>query len=453
MSADPERARPPEDGSNAGRPSPASAIVEWGLIGVSYFMLLFGRHVIGADGNDRFDAMSQLFERHALSSSKFSLIGPLFSAPLWFVGKWFGDPKLGCVRYNWLLLGVFLVLLWRLLRDQLDATSLRRFLLLLVAGSMFPNHVQAYYAEVFTAACVALGVLCVCLKRAPWLGWIAIVLGTANTPGVALGTIAVCLAFAIDRRRVRYVLPLLAVGILIGAEAVLRKGGKTGYEGVHQAQTLMPYSGRPGFSYPLFLGLLSLVLSYGKGIVFYAPGVFAPVTEFLRSNEALLRAYRTWLLFLGGLLVVYAKFCGWYGGVFWGPRYLLFVSVPASFALALNLGRERTFGRSLVTFVMLTQSIWVCADGMVFGQANLGACWANDYALEHLCWYVPEFSAWIRPFVASRALVPLDFFFLGVYLVVYLYLAAPIAAFLARAALAWCSSRVRRWLDWRAWEF
>jgi hypothetical protein len=430
------------------------ALVEWALIAASYFMLVFGLHWVGADGGDRFDGLSELLGQHKIPATRYSIVGPFFSAPLWYLGKaLLKDPRLGCAYYNWVLLGVFLVLMARLLKDSLEPEIMRRFLLLLVAGSMFANHIQAYYAEVFTAVCVATGVLCVCRRRCTWLGWIAIVLGSANTPGVGLGAAAVCFYFTVERRRLRYVLPLLAVGVIIALEALLRKGGKTGYEGVRQNTTLMPYSGRPGFSYPLFLGLLSLLMSFGKGIVFYAPGVFAPVKDLLQGKDALLKTQRVWLLFLAGLMLVYAKFCGWYGGVFWGPRYILFASVPASFALALNLGVRRSFGRSLVTLTMLTLSVWICAEGMVFGQGNLDACWTNNYALEHLCWYVPEFSAWIRPFISARPLKKEDFVFLSVYAIVYLYLAVPIAVFLVRSALPRCRSQLQRLLEWRAWGF
>jgi hypothetical protein len=429
------------------------AIVEWGLIVASYVVLFFGPHWVGADGAERFEGLSQLLGQHKIPPTRYSIVGPFFSAPLWYLGKeWLKDPKIACSYYNWVLLGVFVLVLARLLKGALEPTTIRRFLLLLVAGSMFGNHIQAYYAEVFTAACVATGVLCVCLRRCAWLGWIAIVLGSANTPGVGVGAGAVCLYFTMDRRRLRYVLPIVAVVAIIAMEALLRKGGKTGYEGVKQNTTLMPYSGRAGFSYPLFLGLLSLVMSFGKGILFYAPGVFAPVRDLLKGKEALLKAYTAWLCFLAGLLVVYAKFCGWYGGQFWGPRYILFASVPACFALALNLGVRR-FGRSLVALVMLTLSVWIGAEGALFGEGNLDQCWGNNYALEHLCWYVPEFSAWIRPFVSARPLKHEDYAFLTVYAVVYLYLATPVAIFLVRTALPRCKAEVSRWLDWRAWSF
>src|SRR5262245_61371475 len=76
--------------------------------------------------------------------------------------------------------------------------------------------------------------------------------------------------------------------------------------------------------------------------------------------------------------------------------------------------------------VVLTLSSWAAIDGVVFGDARLGAC--RDPHYEFLCFYVPEFSALWRPFVewtqpsVQRAAV-------GVYFgVVYAWLAAPIVS-------------------------
>jgi hypothetical protein len=461
---------PPQDaasiGSNAPAPAGAAtvarrpglaAVVEWVLILAAYVIQYFGPHWIGADGAHRFDALSRLLSRGDLhgpvEDTRYSLVGPLFSSPLWYLGRAFShDPRAACEYYNWALFGVFLAVFGYLLKGVLAPSTVRRVLLLLVAGSMFPNHVQAYYAEVFTATFVAAGVLWVCTRRVTWPGWVAIVLGSVNTPGVALGAAALCAYFVVDRRLLRYVAPAVAMGALFLLEGWLRRSGKTGYEGVGQNHTIMPYSGRPGFSYPLFLGLLSLGFSFGKGIAFYAPGVFAPVARVLQGKPQALHAYRAWLCFLAGIVLLYAKFCGWYGGEFWGPRYMLFASVPASFALAVNLEENRSLGRSAAMLAMLTLSIWIGADGMVFGQAEMGQCWANGYALEHLCWYVPEFAAWIRPFVAPRTMETKDWLFLAVYATIYVYLAAPIVAFLVRSLATRSQPYFRRLADFRAWR-
>jgi hypothetical protein len=249
-------------------------------------------------------------------------------------------------------------------------------------------------------------------------------------------------------------LPLLAIGALVALESYSRRGGlKSGYEGDTGARTVMPYSGLPGFSYPMFLGLLGLMFSFGKGLIYYAPGLFAPMKHALAGKAEIALAYTLWLAFLAGLLLVYSKWWAWQGGEFWGPRFALFAAVPASFALAQNLGRPRSVVLGSMTLVMLTLSIWIGADGVMFGQQNLGACGANRYANEHLCWHVPEFAAWIRPFIVVRALKTKDWLFILNFAVVYAYLAAPTAKLLGASIAKVAMPRLRKLLDWRAWSF
>ncbi|MDP9149103.1 MAG: hypothetical protein M3O36_04060, partial [Myxococcota bacterium] len=85
----------------------AARLFEWGLIAASYSVLFFERHWVGADGAMRFDALSSLLESGKMPTVKLSLMGPLFSAPLWYLGKrWLADPRLGCAYYNWVLFGI-----------------------------------------------------------------------------------------------------------------------------------------------------------------------------------------------------------------------------------------------------------------------------------------------------------------------------------------------------------
>ena len=45
----------------------------------------------------------------------------------------------------------------------------------------------------------------------------------------------------------------------------------------------MPYSGRQGFSYPFFLGLISILFSFGKGLIWFSPGLLLPVRRALKT--------------------------------------------------------------------------------------------------------------------------------------------------------------------------
>jgi len=93
------------------------------------------------------------------------------------------------------------------------------------------------------------------------------------------------------------------------------------------------------FTTPLGEGLYGLLLSSGKGVIWYAP----PLLLALPGSWRLWRrgaggrgaALLAWALFLGHLLL-YARWGEWQGGGVWGPRFLLPVVAPL-LALAAGL--------------------------------------------------------------------------------------------------------------------
>src|SRR5207245_2895690 len=74
----------------------------------------------------------------------------------------------------------------------------------------------------------------------------------------------------------------------------------------------------------------------------FAPGLlllFKRGRDALRSvNEILV----LWVLYLAGMLLVYGTWWAWYGGLAWGPRFLVFASLPASLLLAAQIRRPPT---------------------------------------------------------------------------------------------------------------
>src|SRR5262249_14740881 len=160
-------------------------------------------------------------------------------------------------------------------------------------------------------------------------GWAAIVLGAVNQPGVILGVVAIALREAFRLRRLSPLAgPALAFA-LARLESLLLRGSvfATGYEADAGFHTALPYSGMPGFSYPLFFGVLAIVLSFGKGLLFFAPGLFVRTST--KAPERLTWAHGTLVAFVVGLVLAYARWWAWYGGSFWGPRFFLVASVPA----------------------------------------------------------------------------------------------------------------------------
>jgi len=432
-------------------------VFEFILIFTGIIILGFvSRHSIFSDGQVRFDALSMLLADGAISKTPYSLIGPIFSAPLWFLGKLIKSPEWWCSIYNFLIFATGLFFIYRICRENINSGLLRRFLLILIFASMFPYHQTAYFGEVFTAILVGIGILAINHGYSSW-GWGSVILGVANTPASVIGLWFVILAKMLKTRRLRYVLILTTAIGLILAESWIKQGTpfSSGYEGNSGFPTILPYSGRPGFSYPIFFGLISILFSFGKGLFWFCPGLLLPVRKNTPGmNQNLYETYRLWIYFLIGLILVYAKWWSWYGGWFWGPRFFLFASIPASFAIAVYLSsRNRSITSNFFTLLALSLSFWIGINGVVFEQHSLEICMANNYALESFCWYVPEFSVIFRPFVVSKQLNSGDLTILIFSFTVFIYLSAPVFYHLVNKLISKGKEFKSLYLKLDKWEF
>ncbi len=420
--------------------SSTSAAIETGLIIVSqlYIFLLLPRNT-GGDGWVRYQDLLSVINNHTLYApeSRYSLIGPFFSLPLLLIGQHFGHSYDWILVYNQIVFICGLLITYLLLKDHIDRSLLRKFFLLLIVASMFTAHLALFYGEVFSALCVGFGVLIACYRRfiSPG-GWLVVALGVANTPASILGLGLMSLKCMLDRKRLRYGLVLVAAGIFMLTESYLRHGSffGNGYNNDHGAKTVMPYSGLPGFSYPFFFGLLSILFSFGKGIFFFAPGLLLPIRKTLLKGQQsqLYQVYILWICFLSGLILVYSRWWAWQGGIFWGPRFFLIASLPASLALAVRLKHkdESSLGINILTFVVLCLSTWVGINGAVYqwgaAMSMPTICTQNHYNLEMLCYYTPELSTLWLPFVKPITLHPGQQLFMAFSLLVFAYLIMPL---------------------------
>ena len=398
------------------------------LIGMAG-LLFISPHIISGDGISRFEAISRLLTRGELSETPYSMVGSIFSIPLFFLGTFYKTPEWWVSKYNYILFAIGLLLIYRILVNNIDNGMLRKFLLILIFASMIPHHQMEYYGEIFSVVLVGVGLLAINYGY-PLMGWVSIILGVINTPASVIGLGFVVCAEMLKRKKLRYIVVLVVTIGLILSESWIRRGGPfiTGYEDNAGFPTILPYSGRPGFSYPIFLGLISVLFSFGKGIIWFSPGILLPVKRNMNNvTDKVYGSYQLWIYFSIGLVLVYSMWWSWYGGWFWGPRFFLFASLPASLALTVNLYSKRiSIVSNLILFVVLTWSFWVGINGLIFGNRNLEICLNKKYALEALCWYVPEFSVLFRPFVVLKQLGKADVAFIILYMMVFFYIAMPV---------------------------
>lgn len=436
-----DRKEPPVSESRTPR-AWIQAAVEWVLI-IGGLLCIF-RYLprqTGGDGFFRFQDMLLFMSGHK-PTSLYSLIGPLFSYPLIRIGNKLGQAYQWASAYNFVLFCCVLLIVYFLLHNRMDRALLRKFFLILIMASMFPVHLGFYYGEVFTALFVGMGILIIyaCYKRfVTPVAWIAVILGVANTPGTLVGLAFMMLKKCFERKRLRPLLIVAAALACVMTEAFLRYGSifGNGYGSTRGLTTVMPYSGLPGFSYPFFFGLLSILFSFGKGIVFFIPALFLPIRRVLLKRQQehkvnLYQVYTLWICFVIGLIVVYARWWAWHGALFWGPRFFLIACLPASLALAVRLRYCKDFSllANILTLLIFGLSVWICIDGAVFQWTNginlPAVCTADNYRYEMLCYYTPEFSPLWYPFVTHIAISKSQLIFILYSLLAALYLAAPL---------------------------
>src|SRR5438128_928487 len=160
-------------------------------------------------------------------------------------------------------------------RGRIAPGLFRTFALILLFASFLTDRLRNYGAEPFTAALLVLGALAVVEGRYRLLGWAAMVVGVVNTPAAIGALVLVAAARALRTRRLRPFLAPVAAVFLIMLESWIRRGGPltTGYANDHGVKTLIPHSDPPGFTYPFLLGLVSILFSFGRGLVFFMPGL------------------------------------------------------------------------------------------------------------------------------------------------------------------------------------
>jgi hypothetical protein len=314
---------------------------------------------------------------------------------------------------------------------------------------MFGYHVQTYYGEVLTACAGMIGIAALAVNRS-WLAGTCMCVAVVNVPSAFLG-LGLCngLWALRTRRWLHAAWPLIVAPLLVALEYTWRRGWppKSGYETDAGWPTISPYSGHGGFSYPLLLGIASLLFSFGKGIVVYQPGLILQHLGLPAKRDAVLGMLgQLGMAFLWGMILSHASWWAWHGSIFWGPRFLLIAGMPASLALATHLSRKgrRPVAATRLLVAALVWSLWVGLNATIIHEGYPEACTAQECRYEPLCWFVPEFSPLIHPLISFPQHHGWDLFYRYFIVAVALVLIVPVLAKEARELALQALARSQR---------
>lgn len=402
------------------------AQLETGLIVVGFLVLFcLLPHQLRNDDRVRLHDIEQLLHGH-LTHSKYSLVMPLVSAPMILLGNLTGMTVGWALHFNAVVVAAGVLIAYRLLRGRVDPRMFRLSVLVLLFASFLTGRLRDYDVEVLTATLVALGIICLATNQHVVAGWTAIVFGVVSTPAASIGLVLLAIVQTVRTRQVRQLLPVIAAAALIMLEAWIRRGGPfaTGY-------------GKQSLSNPLWLGLFQIVFSFGRGIVFYVPGLLLWLSGRVRRQLPGRFAVALMMVFIAGLILVYAKWWAWYGGITWGPRFFTFAAIPASILIASRIWRAgNSVAADALALGVLALSAWVAFTSAIADLTTvLGFCIEKQFANLWSCIYTPSDSSLWQPVTDFPHLTIATTVVAAFICLVFCYLAAPLVASVARAVL------------------
>jgi hypothetical protein len=368
--------------------------------------VLLPQRVLGDDATRR--VMLQQLSDGIAPKTKYSFIQPVLSTPFFWVLDHldFGIYAVTLLPIGWMILWALSV--WRVLARERSAQFAHHVVTLTVA-SLVGASLIGFSSDIFTALTMSGGVIVGLLARtrsARVVAWLVFVIGAANTPVMFAATAAMAGYLILRRRQIRFAaLPIVVfLGMVIEATAVSGRVSWTRYSnGVeHGILPLMPWGDVEGFGWPLWSGLLAVLFSFGRGLVFFIPTIWAGATR--QGDRVTGVEHALWVLGVA-LIPIYSMWWAWDGGVGFGPRFFTILVVPAAMATASLVEKpNRSILRSAVAALSVVLSLWVAVSGSVFGITTTAFDWcASGGGFDNfvLCLYTPEYSNLWAPIWAA----------------------------------------------------
>lgn len=381
---------------------------------VAAVVLFSDKGHIGGDGEVRWKTLVTLMEEHRLTPDRYSIVQPLLAAPLyiaadafWRLGHAGRDEPAGASRiefiarvvqrFNKLVALALAAWLFVTLRRDFDlglrAAALAT-LFLLFGSTLIPN-ARDFYSECLWTLLSAVALSLGTARRLPVVFVVATALAIALNPLLApvLGAAFLLSGWSgAGRRLASLLLPAAGVGAGIALallENVARRGRALdfGYAGVT-------------FDAPFLVGLAGQVASPARGFLFYAPAFLLGFALLISGplNRAEREIIVATLLFSGFLVLGYSKWHAWHGATYWGPRFLLPLSVFGALYMAVFARRALAAGSRRAIAFALAAGLLSCAVykvGVAINLTHIMECLVPDPYNEACYWnwaYLPYAS-------------------------------------------------------------
>ena len=409
-----------------------TALIAAGLL----VLLLVLPHALLGDDTTRFADIEQLIHHGHLTDSNSRSSGRSPRHRFLLIGEVVGTPAWWAARFNVFVVGGSACSRRMRHARACRAPPVRTFALVLLYASFLTERLRNYGPEPFTAALFALGALAVVeTATATWLG-------RARPRRRQHAGAIVALALVAAAR----MLPDAPASTAARAAGCGAADHARGVDPPWRAaddrlrrrlsfKTFMPYSGRNGFSYPFVLGLVSILFSFGRGLVFFMPGLLLWLGERTRRRVPGRQWVVLQLLFVAGLVLVYSKWWAWYGGDAWGPRFFVAAAVPA---VSLprrppaRRSRER-LGRRRHAGALCTLRLGRVSTGALENNWLSGVCAQNNFRTPSRAGTCPSSAASGGRSPTTHPPTAANLFLAGYCFAVFAYLAAPTVREFARA--------------------
>lgn len=377
---------------------------------------------ISGDGVLRWEALRTLMEEHRLTSDKYTIVQPLFAVPLYAIGRIVASMENNetekakvirrfTQRFNkFIVLGIaiwfytFIQSVYNMNRRQASLCTI-----FLLFGSFLIPHAKDFYSECLWTL---LSILSLAQLSQIWGEPIR------NVPLKKIFTLGISLLFLIPLNpsllfvwsgiivftmAYRIILPQnfplkiakenLPADMLILISSLILGLAFCMIENYIRRESFLNFGyGQEGFSTPFIHGFIGQLFSPSRGIVFFIPTFFLGVL-FIRIPQRNRESQQTIFvnLTIGYsllLVAIYAKWHTWHGAWYWGPRFLLPLSVFGILYWGVSLKKywksSLLIKRLLVILGIL--SFLIYKTGVAINQKHLVACLQQHPYSEQCFW-------------------------------------------------------------------